>query len=893
MADRIQLRRDTAANWTAYNPILLEGEPGIELNTDQWKMGDGIHNWNDLPYRGGEVVQQKGQSTTVAMSQKAVSDELDKIDRNAILYSNYISRLDLSSYTPANGYILSNGKWSQTSSSNRKHIVIPISDLGITKDTIEIFAGENNCIFAQLSSYNPIDDSSDLVPGSSRLIIQANGVYRFKLLQEATYLYFQYNSGGLNYLPEQIVINDPLANNYLFKGFADINTVPTVQQGTKICYIAKASGNYSNFGLNIHNSGLTLLMYNGETWSSSVLSKPKFRLGTNITPNIDTANHVLDLGGKPIIILETADYFVNIVLYTELDDPTIYRSISLLASSGRYGVMIFNVYNLSFSAFTRSQELLPYHIPFGIYDSENPEGCSYFDFPVTYDGYKVNYSEIRNKPEYDSEPSQGSVKILKSTTVRESERKLNEYILGNSKGSIFNSLHFTKGRCSTAKNVPEYSNGDYSRLIGDFIACNQHENAKLVVTNHSNEPELKILVGLQKGTNNYNSLGGFKTNESFEVSLNGADRDRLYILIAKTDDSNLTIEDINGIDFVIEDIVIPVDETDILNLNPEKIIVPRLINLNRPYRVYGNGATRNCLTLLHLSDLHADNENLDRIKTFATKYSSYIGDIIQTGDLFDYRNGLPSSYTADTNIINTIGNHEARYKVNGEYVYPTTLELYNLIYKDFIDRWNVTQPADAATEGKCYFYKDYASVYVRLLVIDCMHFDSAQQSWMQSVLSDAITQGYHIIAAIHISPLDTVKDVNNPFSSIEYSPGNAGGVRPGPEALIKTFIDNGGHFVCYLCGHIHDDFMGVGVANDYNNQLVIGVGSASTAASGNYSSMARIRGDKTQDCFNILSIDTQTCTLKLMRVGANYDRFMRQKNTLAWDYDNSRLIYAD
>ena len=115
MADRIQLRRDTAANWTAYNPILLEGEPGIELNTDQWKMGDGIHNWNDLPYRGGEVVQQKGQSTTVAMSQKAVSDELDKIDRNAILYSNYISRLDLSSYTPANGYILSNGKWSQTS----------------------------------------------------------------------------------------------------------------------------------------------------------------------------------------------------------------------------------------------------------------------------------------------------------------------------------------------------------------------------------------------------------------------------------------------------------------------------------------------------------------------------------------------------------------------------------------------------------------------------------------------------------------------------------------------------------------------------------------------------------------------------------------------------------
>ena len=80
MADRIQLRRDTAANWTNYNPILLEGEPGIELDTDQWKMGDGIHNWNNLPYRGGPYVQQKGQSTTVAMSQKAVTYEFDRVD---------------------------------------------------------------------------------------------------------------------------------------------------------------------------------------------------------------------------------------------------------------------------------------------------------------------------------------------------------------------------------------------------------------------------------------------------------------------------------------------------------------------------------------------------------------------------------------------------------------------------------------------------------------------------------------------------------------------------------------------------------------------------------------------------------------------------------------------
>lgn len=89
MADRIQLRRDTAANWTAYNPILLEGEPGIELDTDQWKLGDGIHTWSQLAYRGGECVQQKGQSTTVAMSQKAVTDAIDEV-RKAILNDEVI-----------------------------------------------------------------------------------------------------------------------------------------------------------------------------------------------------------------------------------------------------------------------------------------------------------------------------------------------------------------------------------------------------------------------------------------------------------------------------------------------------------------------------------------------------------------------------------------------------------------------------------------------------------------------------------------------------------------------------------------------------------------------------------------------------------------------------------
>jgi hypothetical protein len=50
MADIIQLRRDTAANWASANPILAQGEPGIELDTDNLKWGDGSTAWNSLNY---------------------------------------------------------------------------------------------------------------------------------------------------------------------------------------------------------------------------------------------------------------------------------------------------------------------------------------------------------------------------------------------------------------------------------------------------------------------------------------------------------------------------------------------------------------------------------------------------------------------------------------------------------------------------------------------------------------------------------------------------------------------------------------------------------------------------------------------------------------------------
>jgi len=50
MSVRIQFRRGTAAEWTAANPTLAEGELAIELDTGYFKIGDGTTAWTSLGY---------------------------------------------------------------------------------------------------------------------------------------------------------------------------------------------------------------------------------------------------------------------------------------------------------------------------------------------------------------------------------------------------------------------------------------------------------------------------------------------------------------------------------------------------------------------------------------------------------------------------------------------------------------------------------------------------------------------------------------------------------------------------------------------------------------------------------------------------------------------------
>jgi hypothetical protein len=61
METRIQIRRDTAANWNNNNPVLAIGEIGFDVTNNQLRVGDGIKTWGQL-----SILEAVGAAATTA-----------------------------------------------------------------------------------------------------------------------------------------------------------------------------------------------------------------------------------------------------------------------------------------------------------------------------------------------------------------------------------------------------------------------------------------------------------------------------------------------------------------------------------------------------------------------------------------------------------------------------------------------------------------------------------------------------------------------------------------------------------------------------------------------------------------------------------------------------------
>jgi hypothetical protein len=64
ISTQMQIRRDTAANWTSSNPTLAAGEIGFETDTNKFKIGTGAAVWASLSYSVQDPVTTKGDLYT-------------------------------------------------------------------------------------------------------------------------------------------------------------------------------------------------------------------------------------------------------------------------------------------------------------------------------------------------------------------------------------------------------------------------------------------------------------------------------------------------------------------------------------------------------------------------------------------------------------------------------------------------------------------------------------------------------------------------------------------------------------------------------------------------------------------------------------------------------------
>lgn len=87
MPVQIQFRRDTAAAWTAANPILAAGELGLETDTTYYKIGNGSTAWTSLAYGSIQGAISNNTITTAMIQNDAIT--ADKLADTAVTAGSY------------------------------------------------------------------------------------------------------------------------------------------------------------------------------------------------------------------------------------------------------------------------------------------------------------------------------------------------------------------------------------------------------------------------------------------------------------------------------------------------------------------------------------------------------------------------------------------------------------------------------------------------------------------------------------------------------------------------------------------------------------------------------------------------------------------------------------
>lgn len=386
---------------------------------------------------------------------------------------------------------------------------------------------------------------------------------------------------------------------------------------------------------------------------------------------------------------------------------------------------------------------------------------------------------------------------------------------------------------------------------------------------------------------------------------------------------------------VVADVVDNIHQRSLLF--PSNEIVDLLEQCNKKEQRYDGGTDIPQLVLIHFSDIHNDYVRFNRILQFRKKFNRYIDDIILTGDLcgkyFNYDLAI-KGLEGYEDVLIAIGNHDV-YDVNnkgGEHYsdpeyWADAEQKYKLwmmgktpvrdndpespTYQDIVGfdgandniaSWGVVQPVGVGVGDyyPCYYYKDYADEKVRMIVLDEMDFDqvgsrvqsAAELAWFQQALDDTLNPnnaayGYHVLIAGHFAPrtsLESTIYMDTGFNCLnDPTFHNIGNNITSYVAKVDTFINNGGHFICWLCGHFHWDQ--VATMTNHPKQLYIAIASGSISEWMEH--RARVLNQESEDLFNLVAIDTYNKHIRVARIGSKLDRYLQHAGTMCISYDST------
>ena len=247
----------------------------------------------------------------------------------------------------------------------------------------------------------------------------------------------------------------------------------------------------------------------------------------------------------------------------------------------------------------------------------------------------------------------------------------------------------------------------------------------------------------------------------------------------------------------------------------------------------------------------------------------------------------------------------------------------------------------------CFWYKDFPDAKIRIIGLDCVHFDddfhhvtSEQEEWLAARLAETLdgnskVSGYSVVILNHY-PIDDYNGDDKVWDEAShgfaYNNSPTGGrvidhrtgdvtnfhsysrkaydadkrftmkakVRDGSEKygyrkgeanpladIVQAWVDEGGKFVAWLCGHCHADLFFY--PERYPGLLCVAVDQAGNLRGNNLTDR---EGDPYfRTCANFYGIDTQHGLIKVVRMGLPMDRLMIRKDVLCYDYVKKKVIY--